>query len=90
MNFLVRYRRFALPLSRSLAITFAFVHHQITIIVQLPDVFASADDFDDWFNLDDKTKQEQVIDRLHKVLRPFLLRRLKSDVAKVRRVVMNC
>jgi SWI/SNF-related matrix-associated actin-dependent regulator of chromatin subfamily A member 5 len=26
----------------------------------LPDVFASASDFDDWFNLDDKTKQEQV------------------------------
>jgi len=48
----------------------------------LPDVFASADDFDQWFNLDDKNQEEQVIGKLHKVLRPFLLRRLKSDVTK--------
>jgi SNF2 family DNA or RNA helicase len=38
-------------------------------------------DFDSWFNqanLDDS----KLVDRLHGVLRPFLLRRLKSDVEK--------
>jgi SWI/SNF-related matrix-associated actin-dependent regulator of chromatin subfamily A member 5 len=40
------------------------------------------DDFDEWFNLADKDQEEQVIGKLHKVLRPFLLRRLKSDVTK--------
>jgi superfamily II DNA or RNA helicase len=48
----------------------------------LPDVFSSSDDFDEWFNLADKDQEEQVIGKLHKVLRPFLLRRLKSDVTK--------
>ncbi|RSL97917.1 hypothetical protein CDV31_012816 [Fusarium ambrosium] len=60
----------------------------------LPNIFKSAKTFDDWFNTpfantggQDKmelTEEEQilVIRRLHKVLRPFLLRRLKKDVEK--------
>ncbi|KAJ4366825.1 transcriptional regulator [Neocucurbitaria cava] len=60
----------------------------------LPTIFKSATSFDDWFNTpfantggQDKmelTEEEQllVIRRLHKVLRPFLLRRLKKDVEK--------
>ena len=39
----------------------------------LPDVFASSSDFDDWFNLDDKGAEDEVINKLHKILRPFLL-----------------
>lgn len=46
----------------------------------LPDVFSSSEDFDSWFDL--KGDAQQTIDRLHKVLRPFLLRRIKSEVAK--------
>ena len=46
----------------------------------LPDVFTSADDFDAWFNLKDGQAETQIIDQLHKVLKPFLLRRLKTDV----------
>lgn len=48
----------------------------------LPEVFASSDDFDTWFDLKGEDNQQEVIDRLHKVLRPFLLRRVKSEVAK--------
>ncbi|KAK7737697.1 transcriptional regulator [Diaporthe eres] len=60
----------------------------------LPNIFKSAKTFDEWFNTpfantgsQDKmelTEEEQilVIRRLHKVLRPFLLRRLKKDVEK--------
>lgn len=46
----------------------------------LPEVFSSAEDFDTWFDLKGDDKQQEVIDRLHKVLRPFLLRRVKSEV----------
>lgn len=45
----------------------------------LPDVFSDAETFDEWF---DTGMQEQVVKKLHSVLRPFLLRRLKADVEK--------
>ena len=50
----------------------------------LPDVFASADQFDEWFNLqiDDAEQKQRLITQLHKILRPFMLRRLKADVEK--------
>jgi len=60
----------------------------------LPNIFKSVKTFDEWFNTpfantggQDKmelNEEEQilVIRRLHKVLRPFLLRRLKKDVEK--------
>ncbi|EPS42286.1 hypothetical protein H072_3739 [Dactylellina haptotyla CBS 200.50] len=58
----------------------------------LPNIFKSVKSFDEWFNTpfantggQDKmelTEEEAllIIRRLHKVLRPFLLRRLKKDV----------
>ncbi|KAL2348508.1 hypothetical protein Fmac_002508 [Flemingia macrophylla] len=58
----------------------------------LPDIFASLEEFESWFNLSGKcnngaTKEEleekrraQVVAKLHAILRPFLLRRMKSDV----------
>jgi len=47
----------------------------------LPEVFSSSEDFDSWFDLSNKSEEHQeIIQRLHKVLGPFLLRRLKSDV----------
>lgn len=60
----------------------------------LPNIFKSVKTFDEWFNTpfantgsQDKmelNEEEQilVIRRLHKVLQPFLLRRLKKDVEK--------
>lgn len=50
----------------------------------LPDIFSSSDQFDEWFDLeiDDADAKKEMISQLHKVLRPFMLRRLKSDVAK--------
>jgi ATP-dependent helicase STH1/SNF2 len=68
----------------------------------LPKIFNSVKSFDEWFsapfaNTGEKlemTEEEAllVIKRLHKVLRPFLLRRLKKDVEselpdKVERVI---
>lgn len=58
----------------------------------LPNIFSSADTFETWFKqpfetktLGDSAELEEeerllVINRLHQVLRPFLLRRLKTDV----------
>lgn len=50
----------------------------------LPDVFSSADDFESWFSGrgDDESSRDNIVQQLHKVLRPFLLRRVKSDVEK--------
>lgn len=60
----------------------------------LPKIFSSEKSFDEWFNTPfantgsqekiELTEEESllVIRRLHKVLRPFLLRRLKKDVEK--------
>ncbi|GMH62640.1 hypothetical protein TL16_g03522 [Triparma laevis f. inornata] len=52
----------------------------------LPDVFGSAEVFDSWFSLDAEgegadEKKDNVIKKLHTVLRPFMLRRVKKDVA---------
>ncbi|KAL8158050.1 hypothetical protein AgCh_002674 [Apium graveolens] len=48
----------------------------------LPEIFSSAETFDEWFAISGENDQEEVVQQLHKVLRPFLLRRLKSDVEK--------
>lgn len=50
----------------------------------LPDIFSSSEQFDEWFDLeiDDEEAKKDMISQLHKVLRPFMLRRLKADVAK--------
>jgi len=47
----------------------------------LPDVFGDADAFDQWFSGQGED-QDTVVKQLHRVLRPFLLRRVKSDVEK--------
>jgi SNF2 family DNA or RNA helicase len=56
----------------------------------LPSIFNSIGDFEEWFNAPFAAAGEKVemneeeslliINRLHKVLRPFLLRRLKKQV----------
>jgi SWI/SNF-related matrix-associated actin-dependent regulator of chromatin subfamily A member 5 len=44
---------------------------------------SAAEKFDEWFQMgDSKEGEAEVVQQLHKVLRPFLLRRLKSDVEK--------
>jgi len=47
----------------------------------LPEVFGNSEQFDQWFNTNDKDGQDNVIKKLHTVLRPFMLRRVKKDVA---------
>ncbi|CAI8584559.1 unnamed protein product [Vicia faba] len=58
----------------------------------LPDIFSSLEEFESWFNLSGKCatgatmeeleekRRNQVVAKLHAILRPFLLRRMKSDV----------
>lgn len=55
----------------------------------LPDVFSSSDVFEKWFSSveavegateNDAAKQKEIVSQLHAVLRPFLIRRLKSEV----------
>eukprot|EP00958_Prasinococcus_capsulatus_P005940 scaffold569_cov408-Prasinococcus_capsulatus_cf.AAC.34 len=60
----------------------------------LPDVFTSLEKFENWFdfssvaNANDKDKERlaeqrsQIVSKLHDILKPFLLRRLKSEVEK--------
>ena len=46
----------------------------------LPDVFASAQKFDEWFQIDSESQKDEVVKQLHRLLRPSLLRRLKAEV----------
>ena len=47
----------------------------------LPDVFSDSEVFDQWVSRHEEG-EDSVIQQLHRVLRPFLLRRIKSDVEK--------
>ncbi|KAK6438052.1 chromatin remodeling complex Adenosinetriphosphatase [Oleoguttula sp. CCFEE 5521] len=47
----------------------------------MPDVFGESEAFDQWFS-SQSDDQDTVVQQLHRVLRPFLLRRVKSDVEK--------
>ncbi|KAL7468526.1 hypothetical protein ACHAXS_008749 [Conticribra weissflogii] len=47
----------------------------------LPEIFGDSEQFDEWFSMSGKEGQENVIRKLHTVLRPFMLRRVKKDVA---------
>lgn len=52
----------------------------------LPDIFTNLDSFQQWFNLPgvedtiDAERTNTIIQSLHAILKPFLLRRLKVDV----------
>ncbi|GAB5585894.1 Putative ATPase [Umbelopsis nana] len=60
----------------------------------LPEIFNDLDTFQSWFDFSDMSKQsgrerimkeeeeDKVVTKLHMILRPFLLRRLKVDVEK--------
>ncbi|CCC68165.1 hypothetical protein NCAS_0B00810 [Naumovozyma castellii] len=49
----------------------------------LPDVFGDSGIFDEWFEQNNSEQdQEIVVQQLHTVLNPFLLRRIKADVEK--------
>lgn len=48
-------------------------HWQLNFL--LPDIFSEAQTFDQWFNLDGEAAPGDILIQLHKILRPFLLRR---------------
>ena len=50
----------------------------------MPSLFGSSEDFQCWFGVDCQLEEEEVLlvtSRLHQILRPFMLRRLKESVA---------
>lgn len=47
----------------------------------LPEVFESAEVFEDYFKMDNMN-EDDVVSKLHSILKPFLIRRLKADVEK--------
>ncbi|XP_047063817.1 ATP-dependent DNA helicase DDM1-like isoform X1 [Lolium rigidum] len=60
----------------------------------LPDIFSSHQEFESWFDFSGKGDEQQqeetdenkrvlVISKLHAILRPFLLRRMKEDVEQM-------
>ncbi|PKI71064.1 hypothetical protein CRG98_008529 [Punica granatum] len=61
----------------------------------LPDIFSSHEEFESWFDLSGKhnngaineeseeKRRAQVVAKLHAILRPFLLRRMKADVEQM-------
>ncbi|XAR57893.1 DNA helicase [Bertholletia excelsa] len=61
----------------------------------LPDIFSSHEEFESWFDFSGKCNNEvvkeeleekrkaQVVAKLHAILRPFILRRMKSDVEQM-------
>lgn len=48
----------------------------------LPDIFNRSDDFDTWFDTNNCLENTGLVDRLLTILRPFILRRVKSEVEK--------
>ncbi|KAJ1678413.1 putative ATPase, partial [Spiromyces aspiralis] len=72
----------------------------------LPDIFDDLDSFQSWFDFDDihqkdgqsrilsEENKSHIISKLHHILQPFLLRRLKADVEhhlpKKREYVISC
>ncbi|EOX91121.1 Chromatin remodeling 1 isoform 2 [Theobroma cacao] len=62
----------------------------------LPDIFQSHEEFESWFDfsgkingevskeeMEEKRRNQVVVAKLHAILRPFLLRRMKSDVEQM-------
>ncbi|PWZ40600.1 hypothetical protein Zm00014a_011700 [Zea mays] len=55
----------------------------------LPDIFSSHQEFESWFDFSggneetDEKKRLHVVSKLHAILRPFLLRRMKEDVEQM-------
>ena len=53
----------------------------------MPDLFESREDFDEWFDFgkydgeENKAEKMQMVKKLHKILKPFMLRRTKADLA---------
>ena len=53
----------------------------------MPQLFSSDEDFKEWFDFNQATQENnkknmEIVESLHKILRPFLLRRTKKDLAE--------
>jgi hypothetical protein len=64
------------PIQNSLVELWSLMHFL------MPHMFESHSEFREWFEIGIETKDEDTIRRLHSILGPFMLRRLKCEVEK--------
>ncbi|KAG5564161.1 hypothetical protein RHGRI_000375 [Rhododendron griersonianum] len=80
-----------LPVENKLLLTGTPLHNNLAELWSLlnfilPDIFSSLEEFESWLVWSseavflDRSQVLQVVAKLHSILRPFLLRRMKSDV----------
>ncbi|OCH85851.1 hypothetical protein OBBRIDRAFT_739131 [Obba rivulosa] len=80
-----------IPSAARMVLTGTPLHNNLTELwallnFVLPDLFGNLEDFQEWFNVPSlqsnlaPSRSSQLINSLHTILKPFLLRRLKSDV----------
>ncbi|WOL16984.1 ATP-dependent DNA helicase DDM1 [Canna indica] len=85
-----------IPMENKLLLTGTPLHNNLAELWSLlnfilPDIFSSHQEFESWFDLSGKSdespseeneekKRVQVVMKLHSILRPFLLRRMKENV----------
>lgn len=48
----------------------------------MPSLFEDAEEFNSWFDVKQGHEEKSIISQLHRILRPFMLRRVKADVDK--------
>jgi SWI/SNF-related matrix-associated actin-dependent regulator of chromatin subfamily A member 5 len=48
----------------------------------MPEMFGDSERFDEWFTVGDKSGLDNIVRKLHALLKPFVLRRVKSEVEK--------
>eukprot|EP01062_Namystynia_karyoxenos_P066283 TRINITY_DN60245_c0_g1_i1.p1 TRINITY_DN60245_c0_g1~~TRINITY_DN60245_c0_g1_i1.p1 ORF type:complete len:1214 (+),score=488.41 TRINITY_DN60245_c0_g1_i1:120-3761(+) len=49
----------------------------------MPQLFDDAQEFDSWFNVAAGVQEDDVVTRMHQLLKPFMLRRVKDEVDKL-------
>lgn len=79
------YKRFQITKTNNGFLLFQNNLHELWSLLNyiLPNVFANSDDFDKWFDSDNCLRgNDDIVKRLHTILRPFMLRRIKSEVEK--------
>ncbi|KYR01272.1 myb domain-containing protein [Tieghemostelium lacteum] len=48
----------------------------------IPNICTSSEEFNEWFGTKDNENQHEMVEKLHKVMKPFIMRRLKSQIEK--------
>ena len=69
------------PLQNNIAELWSLLHFLLPTVFNSLEFFTSVFEFDD-VSADSRRVEESIVSKLHRILRPFMLRRLKSQVEK--------